>query len=45
VQKEDEIKQIFSTAFPNRKLIFMNAMPLNWEGGGIHCGTQQQPKR
>jgi len=27
-----------------RKLIFMDAMPLNWEGGGIHCGTQQQPK-
>ncbi|MEJ7821090.1 MAG: agmatine deiminase family protein [Chitinophagaceae bacterium] len=44
VQKEEEVKQIFKNVFPMRKLIFMDAMPLNWEGGGIHCGTQQQPK-
>jgi agmatine deiminase len=44
-RKQEEVKKIFSAVFPNRKLIFIDAMPLNWEGGGIHCGTQQQPKR
>jgi agmatine deiminase len=43
--KEERIKKIFAEVFPGRKQIFINAMPLNWEGGGIHCGTQQQPKR
>ncbi|MGZ5135675.1 MAG: agmatine deiminase family protein, partial [Flavitalea sp.] len=44
LEKEDEVKNIFKDVFPNRKLILIDAMPLNWEGGGIHCGTQQQPK-
>jgi agmatine deiminase len=42
--KEEKVKQIFSEIFPGRKLIFIDVMALNWEGGGIHCGTQQQPK-
>jgi agmatine deiminase len=44
-KKQEEIKRIFKEVFPARKLVFIDAMPLNWEGGGIHCGTQQQPKR
>lgn len=44
-EKEAAVKEIFQSVFPNRKLVFIDAMPLNWEGGGIHCGTQQQPKR
>lgn len=43
-EKEEQIKKIFAEVFPGRKQIFINAMPLNWSGGGIHCGTQQQPK-
>lgn len=43
--KEEQVKEIFASAFPGRKIAFMDAMALNWEGGGIHCGTQQQPKR
>jgi agmatine deiminase len=42
--KEEKIKKIFAEVFPGRKQIFIDAMALNWEGGGIHCGTQQQPK-
>lgn len=30
--------------FPNRKIIQINALPLNWNGGGIHCATQQVPQ-
>ena len=43
-EKEERIKKIFAEVFPGRKQIFIDAMALNWEGGGIHCGTQQQPK-
>ena len=44
-EKEATVKAIFEKAFPKRKIIFINAMPLNWSGGGIHCSTQQQPKK
>lgn len=44
-EKEDAVRSIFEKVFPNRKIIFIDAMPLNWSGGGIHCSTQQQPKR
>jgi agmatine deiminase len=43
-EKEEQVKKIFAEVFPGRKLIFIDAMALNWSGGGIHCGTQQQPK-
>lgn len=42
--KEEQIKKIFAEVFPGRKQIYIDAMALNWDGGGIHCGTQQQPK-
>jgi agmatine deiminase len=43
--KESTVKQIFREAFPDRSIIFMNALPLNWRGGGMHCAIQQQPNR
>ena len=44
INKEEEVKRLFQQAFPDRDLVFLDAMGLNWEGGGLHCGTQQQPK-
>jgi len=44
-EKEEMVKKIFQEQFPDRNIVFMNAMPLNWNGGGIHCSTQQQPAR
>jgi agmatine deiminase len=44
-EKEEQVRKIFEQHFPGRKLVFIDAMALNWEGGGIHCSTQQQPKR
>jgi agmatine deiminase len=41
--KEEKVKKIFEDHFPNRKIVFIDAMTLNWWGGGIHCITQQQP--
>jgi agmatine deiminase len=45
VQKEMEVSDIMKQVFPNRKLVWIECMPQNWNGGGIHCSTQQQPKR
>lgn len=44
-EKESEVGELFNQLFPNRKIIFIDAMSLNWQGGGIHCGTMQQAKR
>ncbi len=44
-QKEDGVREIFEQQFPGRKIVFIDAMMQNWKGGGIHCSTQQQPKR
>ena len=43
--KENEVKRIFQEQFPGREIVFIDAMPQNWQGGGIHCSTQQQPKK
>lgn len=43
-EKEERVKEIFTKAFPNRKLVFLDVINLNYLGGGIHCVTQQQPK-
>ena len=44
-EKEDRVRKIFEAQFPKRKIVFINAMPQNWDGGGIHCSTQQQPSK
>ncbi len=43
--KENRIREIFKTVYPERKQVFVACMPQNWDGGGIHCSTQQEPKR
>jgi len=43
--KERQVSDIMKSVFPNRKLVWVECMPQNWDGGGIHCSTQQQPKR
>lgn len=43
-KREKQVEQIFKKLFPGRKIIFLDFMPQNWDGGGIHCSTQQQPK-
>ncbi|NVK49711.1 MAG: agmatine deiminase family protein [Cyclobacteriaceae bacterium] len=44
-EKDEEMKEILSKYFPDREIIgIKNALLLNWNGGGIHCQTQQQPK-
>jgi agmatine deiminase len=44
-EKEEKVRQIFAGLYPDRTLVFIECMGLNWYGGGMHCITQQQPKR
>jgi agmatine deiminase len=45
LQKENQVSNIMKSVFPERKLVWIECMPQNWDGGGIHCSAQQQPKR
>ena len=38
---QDTLKQLY----PQREIVMLNIDPLGEAGGGIHCATQQQPKR
>ncbi len=42
-KKEEQAKEIIKEVFPNRELILLEVMTLNYNGGGIHCSTQQEP--
>ena len=43
-KKDQRMKDILKLYFPNREIIgIKNAILLNWNGGGIHCQTQQEP--
>jgi agmatine deiminase len=33
----------FQTAFPQKKIILLNPIALNWGGGGMHCITANEP--
>ncbi|MCH2083945.1 MAG: agmatine deiminase family protein [Saprospiraceae bacterium] len=41
---DDQAAKVLQELFPNRKIIQLDAITLNWHGGGIHCVTQQEPK-
>ncbi|MEO0470630.1 MAG: agmatine deiminase family protein, partial [Bacteroidota bacterium] len=42
-QKEEQVLAIMKRVFPERKIIQLDVMNLNYYGGGIHCITQQEP--
>ena len=44
-KKDDAVQKIFEHVFPNRKVVRINPENVNAGGGGIHCISQQMPKR
>ena len=40
-QKDEKVKKLFESYFPDRKIVQINPLGLNINGGGIHCWTQQ----
>jgi agmatine deiminase len=37
------VQQLLEAAFPGRAIVFIDALALNWLGGGLHCATLHQP--
>ena len=43
-EKEERVKHIFSSLYPDKTLVWIDATTYNWLGGGLHCYTKQVPK-
>ena len=43
-EKDIRVKAIFTTMYPDKEIIAINPAILNWNGGGIHCRYQSEPK-
>ena len=45
IQARDEaVRAILQSAFPDKVIIPIDALAVNWGGGGIHCITMNEPK-
>lgn len=44
-EKDDEVVRLLQQYYPDRKVVQINPFNINRGGGGIHCATQQQPRR
>ena len=42
-RRDNEARRVLERAFPDRKVVMIDALALNLGGGGIHCITKQQP--
>lgn len=42
-KRDQEAYEVLKKAFPNRKVVTINTLAINFGGGGIHCSTQQEP--
>ena len=42
---DDMSKEILQRAYPDRKIVQIDAVNINIGGGGMHCITQQEPLR
>lgn len=43
--RDEQAKIVLEKAFPNRKVIQIDCMPLNHDGGGLHCHSKNEPKK
>lgn len=42
--KDERVRAILAQHFPDRRIVHMDPRAINWQGGGLHCWTQQQPR-
>jgi agmatine deiminase len=40
---QDRVRVLFEQVFPGRDIRWIDAINLNWLGGGLHCATLHQP--
>ena len=43
VETDKPAMETFKKAFPDKKIVSINPLALNWGGGGMHCITQNEP--
>lgn len=43
-ERDKQAKSILEKAFPGRKIVQIDCMPLHHDGGGLHCHSRNQPK-
>ena len=42
-EKDAEVRSTLQRLFPDRRVVQIQPLSVNWDGGGMHCITQQQP--
>jgi agmatine deiminase len=42
--KDQKVHTLFKILYPERKVVGINPLQLNWNGGGMHCRYQPEPK-
>lgn len=42
-ESDEQSAAILKRLFPDREIVQINPLAANWDGGGVHCLTQQQP--
>lgn len=43
-RKDEQVRATLARLFPDRQIVQLDPLPVNWSGGGMHCSTQQQPR-
>ncbi len=41
--KDEEVRATLQRLFPGRRIVQVDPLAVNWNGGGMHCITQQEP--
>ena len=41
--RDESAKETLTSVFPNRKIVMIDAVSVNFGGGGVHCITMQEP--
>jgi len=42
-ETDEAMRRILAERFPDREIVQINPLAINWSGGGVHCITQQEP--
>jgi len=42
-ERDEQAKAVLQSVFPNRKIVMIDALAVNFGGGGVHCITMHQP--
>jgi agmatine deiminase len=40
---QERAQRVFESAFPGRRIKYVDAINANWVGGGAHCATLSEP--